>query len=303
MSNVETSNPKPTIWEKIGEESELIAIFVLFLAILIAHETLVEIANKTTLIGIVNVWLVLLGSSLIFFIWVVRYGLNKTRNVLKNLLDERLNPLTDVLRVTARNIELDNLQGIVKGGVIQSESETLNLEATVDKSIWVCSPDFRFELGVMGAESYIDVIAGNLGRGIPYHYFVPLGQETIVEVERFSDGLEAALNRRSLEPSEVQAAMKLVDVVALSTEQYPATEALGSAVYQFKTGRDIYVGYFPSGQDGWNIILSNQAVDGVGSKWGQQITATLGRFYYLRTTALNSLPKNSQMKLNYYAKA
>ena len=55
-----------SLWERIRDESELIAIFVLFLAVLIAHETLVEIAEKTSLLGIVKVWLVLLGASLIF---------------------------------------------------------------------------------------------------------------------------------------------------------------------------------------------------------------------------------------------
>lgn len=291
-----------SLWERIRDESELIAIFVLFLAVLIAHETLVEIAEKTSLLGIVKVWLVLLGASLIFFVWVVRYGLNKTRDALRQMLDARLNPLTDVLRVTARNIELNNLEGLVNAKIIQPERAILELEKTVDKSIWVCSPDFRFELGVMGAESYMDVIADNLVRGIPYYYFVPLAQDTVVAVERFSDGLETALSSRLTDTKSIESAMQRVHVVGLSAEHYPATEALGSAVYQFRNRLDVYVGYFPAGKDGWNITLSNQSANGANGESAQHITATLGRLYHLLDAAKSSRLTLPNIGIQYYAK-
>lgn len=299
---------------RIKEEFELIAIFVVFLAVLIAHETLIEIHEKAAFKDVLKAWLTMLGAALLFFVFVFRVAIKQSRREVVRIIEEKLGPISLKLAFAVKNIEEGAIHDAIKDGrYLLAESEVMKLEGEVKRAVWVVSPDFRYELGDGAEANYTAVISKNIRGGVKYNYFVPHDGTTSTYVDRFESALRESLARDSVEASKIDSLLENVTVVSLPIEKYPATAIFGCALYEIDPGDLAFVEYFPRGAPAWNVVvrdghvatLAGGGLRSVGPDPSTEIRGTImlkGRFEDL-LTATTKCERSSTHAIRYFANA
>jgi len=275
MSNEHSSNISRLL-DKIKEEIELIGIFVVFLAVLLGHATLVKIESHATLGDIFLAWVVLFAVALSFFVLVFRIAINQTKKVLLKSIDDHLGGTSRLLKMVATHVEQNNLLALTRERrLLMSELDIKELESKVERAVWVVSPDFRYELGEPGYEDYTGVVANNILRGVNYFYFVPCDTGTGTQVRRFESTLRKYLKGADIADGTINLALRNVTVVGLLPMDYPATALFGCALYETSDTSAIFVEYFPHGASGWNMVLLDAATRPQGFENHHELQATI----------------------------
>lgn len=302
------------LFERIKDEAELIAIFLVFLAVLIAHESLIEIHEKAAFKDILKAWLAMLGAALIFFVFVFRVAIKQSRRDVVRIIEEKLGPISSKLSFAVKNIEEGAIHDAIKDGrFLLAESEVMKLESEVKRAVWVVSPDFRYELGDGADANYTGVISKNIRNGVKYNYFVPHDGTTSTYVDRFQSALRESLSREVTDPTKVDALLENVTVVSLSVDKYPATAIFGCALYEIDPGDLAFVEYFPRGAPAWNVVvrdghvatLAGGGLRNVGPEPSTEIRGTImlkGRFEDLLSNASKG-QRSSAHAIRYYTGA
>lgn len=300
------------LWARVKEESELIAIFFLFLMVLIAHESLLEISKQAGVAHIFRVWVILLCAAVGFFVFVFRSALRQTQRMVVELINDKIGPLSQQLSFAVQEIgDKSMLDEMKRGESVLPEMKVMDLEKTVTKAVWVVSPDFRYELAEDENESYVHVIADNLIRGVKYYYFVPADGVTGTLVRRFEAALRAYCEERLVTGQALAEVLSRITVVSLTVKSYPATAIFGCALYEINEMHSAFVEYFPKGSAAWNLVVRNGASAGAAkgaaslNSGATEIRGTIllrGRFEQMLADA-EKAQRNTGYGVKYYESA
>ena len=231
-----------------------------------AHESLSTIAKKAPLLEIFVVWLVLLAAALAFFIFVFRKAMRQTKRGIVQLIEDRLAPVSQQLGFAVQAVsDRSLLDEITKGQYVVKEALVMEIEESVRKSVWVVSPDFRYELADHDTQSYTRVIANNILKGVKYFYFVPQDGTTEALISRFEASLTNYFKKIEIAESVADSSLCKITIVSLPVGKYPATAIFGCALYEIDELNSVFVEYFPKESASWNLVVRNVVASRGGS--------------------------------------